>query len=44
MAVGLVMMNAEKDNKTTDSAEMRVEEAARAAQRKEEKEADEANK
>ena len=44
MAVGLAMMNAEKDAKTKDSAAKRVEEAARTAQRKEEKEADEANK
>ena len=44
MAVGLEMMNADKDAKTKDSAANRVEEAARTAQIKEEKEADESNK
>ena len=44
MALGLEMMNADKDSKTKDSAAKRVQEAARTAQRKEEKEADEANK
>ena len=44
MAVGLAKMNAEKDAKTKDSAEKRVEDAARKAPRKEENEADEPNK
>ena len=40
MAVGLVMMNAEKYAKKKYSTAKRVEEAERTVQRKEEKEAD----